>query len=225
MEDPAAGQTGPRAQGLFQRPVSASGRMIFTAGIVGWDEHESFPEYTLHGQFARAPLRNTLQVLAEDGAGPAACRQDDLLRPPTATNIWSRATRSAPPGARSWAQLSGRMALGRGQGPGRKRGQGRDRGRLRWWRSDGSAASILPGICRGRGDQRSWWRGSSAALTEPLHRLRRSPSPRNRGEDEWSTTPSFVIAFPRWELLPEFRFRTCPSCTIPNSSERRGGSC
>ena len=33
--------------------------MIFTAGIVGWDENESFPEYTLHGQFARA-LRNTL---------------------------------------------------------------------------------------------------------------------------------------------------------------------
>ena len=43
--------------------------MIFTGGIVGWDEHESFPEYTLHGQFART-LRNTLQILAEDGAGP-----------------------------------------------------------------------------------------------------------------------------------------------------------
>ena len=46
------------AEGLFQRH-QRSGRMIFTAGIVGWDEHESFPEYTLHGQFARA-LRNTL---------------------------------------------------------------------------------------------------------------------------------------------------------------------
>jgi enamine deaminase RidA (YjgF/YER057c/UK114 family) len=42
--------------------------MIFTGGIIGWDEHESFPEYTLHGQFARA-LRNTLAILAEDGAG------------------------------------------------------------------------------------------------------------------------------------------------------------
>jgi enamine deaminase RidA (YjgF/YER057c/UK114 family) len=48
--------------------------MIFTAGIVGWDEHESFPEYTLHEQFARA-LRNTLAVLAEDGAGP-----EDVVR-------------------------------------------------------------------------------------------------------------------------------------------------
>jgi len=59
----------------WQRPkgysngISAKGRMIFTAGIVGWDEHEAFPEYTLHGQFARA-LRNTLAILAEDGAGP-----------------------------------------------------------------------------------------------------------------------------------------------------------
>jgi enamine deaminase RidA (YjgF/YER057c/UK114 family) len=43
--------------------------MIFTAGIVGWDERESFPDYTLHGQFARA-LINTLEILAQDGAGP-----------------------------------------------------------------------------------------------------------------------------------------------------------
>ncbi len=43
--------------------------MIFTAGVVGWDENQSFPEYTLHGQFARA-LNNTLEILAQDGAGP-----------------------------------------------------------------------------------------------------------------------------------------------------------
>ena len=43
--------------------------MIFTAGIVGWDQNESFPEYTLHGQFAQA-LMNTLEILAQDGAGP-----------------------------------------------------------------------------------------------------------------------------------------------------------
>ncbi|MES2120309.1 MAG: RidA family protein [Pseudomonadota bacterium] len=58
----------PRPKG-YANGVSATGRMIFTAGIVGWDERESFPEYTLHGQFARA-LRNTLAILAEDGAGP-----------------------------------------------------------------------------------------------------------------------------------------------------------
>jgi enamine deaminase RidA (YjgF/YER057c/UK114 family) len=53
----------------YSNGVSARGRMIFTAGIVGWDEKESFPEYALHGQFARA-LRNTLAILAEDRAGP-----------------------------------------------------------------------------------------------------------------------------------------------------------
>jgi enamine deaminase RidA (YjgF/YER057c/UK114 family) len=58
----------PRPKG-YSNGVSASGRMIFTAGIVGWDEHEAFPEHTLHGQFARA-LRNIVAILAEDGAGP-----------------------------------------------------------------------------------------------------------------------------------------------------------
>jgi enamine deaminase RidA (YjgF/YER057c/UK114 family) len=58
----------PRPKG-YSNGVSATGRMIFTAGVVGWDSHESFPEYTLHGQFAQA-LRNTLAILAEDRAGP-----------------------------------------------------------------------------------------------------------------------------------------------------------
>jgi enamine deaminase RidA (YjgF/YER057c/UK114 family) len=58
----------PRPKG-YSNGISARGRMIFTAGIVGWDEHESFPDYTLHGQFAQA-LVNTLEILAQDGAGP-----------------------------------------------------------------------------------------------------------------------------------------------------------
>ena len=58
----------PRPKG-YSNGISASGRMIFTAGVVGWDENESFSEYSLHGQFAQA-LRNTLAILAEDGAGP-----------------------------------------------------------------------------------------------------------------------------------------------------------
>jgi enamine deaminase RidA (YjgF/YER057c/UK114 family) len=58
----------PRPKG-YSNGISARGRMIFTAGVVGWDSQESFPDYTLHGQFAQA-LRNTLTILAEDGAGP-----------------------------------------------------------------------------------------------------------------------------------------------------------
>jgi enamine deaminase RidA (YjgF/YER057c/UK114 family) len=58
----------PKPKG-YSNGISAKGRIIFTAGVVGWDEHESFPEYTVHGQFAQA-LRNTLAILKEDGAGP-----------------------------------------------------------------------------------------------------------------------------------------------------------
>jgi enamine deaminase RidA (YjgF/YER057c/UK114 family) len=58
----------PRPRG-YSNGISARGRAIFTAGIVGWDENESFPTHTLHGQFAQA-LRNILAILAQDGAGP-----------------------------------------------------------------------------------------------------------------------------------------------------------
>jgi len=58
----------PRPKG-YSNGISASGRMIFTAGVVGWDSNESFPDFTLHGQFAQA-LMNTLEILAQDGAGP-----------------------------------------------------------------------------------------------------------------------------------------------------------
>ena len=58
----------PRPKG-YSNGISASGRMIFTAGILGWDANESFSQHSLAGQFAQA-LRNTLAVLAEDGAGP-----------------------------------------------------------------------------------------------------------------------------------------------------------
>lgn len=58
----------PRPKG-YSNGISARGRMIFTAGVVGWNEQETFPEYTMHGQFAQA-LMNTLEILAQDGAGP-----------------------------------------------------------------------------------------------------------------------------------------------------------
>ena len=58
----------PRPKG-YSNGVSARGRMIFTAGVVGWDEQEHFASYHLHEQFAQA-LRNTVAILREDGAGP-----------------------------------------------------------------------------------------------------------------------------------------------------------
>ena len=58
----------PRPKG-YSNGISAKGRMIFTAGVVGWDENQNLAEYRVAGQFAQA-LRNTLAILAEDGAGP-----------------------------------------------------------------------------------------------------------------------------------------------------------
>jgi enamine deaminase RidA (YjgF/YER057c/UK114 family) len=58
----------PRPKG-YSNGMSASGRMIFTAGVIGWDEEERFPAAEMAGQFAQV-LRNTLAILAEDGAGP-----------------------------------------------------------------------------------------------------------------------------------------------------------
>lgn len=53
----------------YANGVAASGRMVFTAGVVGWDAEERFVAADLAGQF-RQVLVNTLAILAEGGAGP-----------------------------------------------------------------------------------------------------------------------------------------------------------
>jgi len=58
----------PRPKG-YSNGMAAHGRIIVTAGVVGWDEQERFTESTLAGQFAQA-LRNVVAILAVDGAGP-----------------------------------------------------------------------------------------------------------------------------------------------------------
>jgi enamine deaminase RidA (YjgF/YER057c/UK114 family) len=57
----------PRPKG-YSNAMAAHGRIVFTAGIVGWDEKQEFVEKTLPGQFAQT-LRNILAVLECDGAG------------------------------------------------------------------------------------------------------------------------------------------------------------
>lgn len=57
----------PRPKG-YANGISARGRMIFTAGVVGWDEQERFASSDLVGQF-RQVLLNTLAILREGGAG------------------------------------------------------------------------------------------------------------------------------------------------------------
>jgi enamine deaminase RidA (YjgF/YER057c/UK114 family) len=58
----------PRPKG-YANGVSASGRLIFTAGVIGWDEEERLAAADLPGQL-RQILLNTLAILAGDGAGP-----------------------------------------------------------------------------------------------------------------------------------------------------------
>lgn len=58
----------PRPSG-YSNGISASGRTIFTAGIIGWDESGTIVAPDLPGQLRRI-LLTTLAILAEDGAGP-----------------------------------------------------------------------------------------------------------------------------------------------------------
>lgn len=58
----------PRPKG-YSNGISATGRLILTAGVIGWDETERIVAADLPGQL-RQVLRNTLAILAEDGAGP-----------------------------------------------------------------------------------------------------------------------------------------------------------
>ena len=58
----------PRPKG-YANGVSATGRLIVTAGVVGWNAEERFEREDLPGQF-RQILVNMLAILAEDGAGP-----------------------------------------------------------------------------------------------------------------------------------------------------------
>ena len=53
----------------YSNGISAEGRILFTAGVIGWDETEKIVAPDLPGQF-RQILLNTLAILAEDGARP-----------------------------------------------------------------------------------------------------------------------------------------------------------
>ncbi|WP_309602857.1 RidA family protein [Sphingomonas sp.] len=58
----------PRPKG-YSNGISATGRTIYTAGMIGWDEKEMIVSHRLDLQFGQA-LRNVVAVLAEGGARP-----------------------------------------------------------------------------------------------------------------------------------------------------------
>ena len=57
----------PRPKG-YSNGIEAEGRIVFVAGMVGWDADGRFPA-DFPGQFRQA-LENTLAVLSEADAGP-----------------------------------------------------------------------------------------------------------------------------------------------------------
>ncbi|QSR22069.1 RidA family protein [Hyphomonas sp. KY3] len=58
----------------YSNGVAASGRMVFTAGVVGWNNDEVFERSDFLGQFDQT-LANTVAILAEGGAKP-----EDIVR-------------------------------------------------------------------------------------------------------------------------------------------------
>ena len=58
----------PRPKG-YSNGIAAEGRLVFTAGVIGWDERETLVASDMAGQFAQV-LKNSLAILGEGGAGP-----------------------------------------------------------------------------------------------------------------------------------------------------------
>ena len=58
----------PRPKG-YSNGVAASGRMVFIAGMIGWDEHGNFASDAFGAQ-ARQALVNIAAVLKESGGKP-----------------------------------------------------------------------------------------------------------------------------------------------------------
>ncbi|MHB9878347.1 RidA family protein [Pacificimonas sp. ICDLI1SI03] len=53
----------------YANGMAASGRLVFTAGVIGWNKEERFAAEDFVGQF-RQTVENTLAILAEAGAKP-----------------------------------------------------------------------------------------------------------------------------------------------------------
>jgi enamine deaminase RidA (YjgF/YER057c/UK114 family) len=80
----------------YANGIEAKGRMVFTAGIIGWNANEEFESDDLVDQ-VRATLVNTLAILAKAGAGPEHVvrmtwyitdRKDYLARQKEIGQVW-----------------------------------------------------------------------------------------------------------------------------------------
>ena len=58
----------PRPKG-YANGISAAGRTIYTAGVIGWDEREMIVSHRLDLQFEQV-LKNIVAILSQGGAKP-----------------------------------------------------------------------------------------------------------------------------------------------------------
>ena len=92
----------PRPKG-YANGIAASGRLVFTAGVVGWNEQQVFEHDDLAGQFRQA-LLNICAILAEDGAGPA-----DIVRMTCYVTDRGDYLASRGPIGEAWREVLGRV--------------------------------------------------------------------------------------------------------------------
>lgn len=80
----------------YANGIAASGRFVFTAGVVGWTETETFEARDMPNQFRQA-LLNIVAILAEGGAEPqhivritcfVTSKRDYLANSPQIGAIW-----------------------------------------------------------------------------------------------------------------------------------------
>jgi enamine deaminase RidA (YjgF/YER057c/UK114 family) len=59
----------PRPSGYSNGIATEAGRLVFVAGVIGWDSNNTFHSDDLVDQF-RQVLLNTIAIMVEGGAGP-----------------------------------------------------------------------------------------------------------------------------------------------------------
>ena len=91
----------PRPKG-YSNGVAVSGRMVFVAGQIGWDEREKVVSDDFAAQF-RQVLLNTLAVLKEAGAGA-----EHIVRMTWFVTSREEYAAAAADLGRAWRELMGR---------------------------------------------------------------------------------------------------------------------
>lgn len=92
----------PRPKGYANGIAASAGRLVFTGGLIGWDDQERFVAPDLAGQF-RQVLLNTLAVLREAGAGP-----EHIVRMTWYVTDRDEYVRELPSIGASWRELFGK---------------------------------------------------------------------------------------------------------------------